>query len=83
MYEQAGRLELAAKERAEAAVLAGYLLAPLTAEELAALVAEGVAATGADGPRGMGAVMKAVQPRVAGRVDGAVVAAEVRRQLGG
>ena len=81
-YEQAGRLELAAKERAEAAVLAGYLPAPLTAEELAALVAEGIAATGAEGPRGIGAVMKAVQPRVAGRVDGAVVAAEVRRQLG-
>ncbi len=82
-YEQAGRLELAAKERAEAAVLAGYLPAPLTAEELTALVAEGIASTGAEGPRGMGAVMKAVQPRIAGRVDGAVVAAEVRRQLGG
>ncbi len=82
-YEQAGRLELAANERAEAAVLADYLPTPLTAEELTVLVAEGIAATGAEGPRGIGAVMKAVQPKVAGRVDGAVVAAEVRRQLGG
>lgn len=82
-YEQAGRPELAAKERAEADVLAGYLPARLTAVELSLVVADCIAATGAEGPRGMGAVMKAVQPRVAGRVDGAVVAVEVRRQLGG
>ncbi len=82
-YEDAGRPELAAREQAEAEVLASYLPAPLTAVELSLVVAECIAATGAEGPRGMGAVMKAVQPRVAGRVDGAVVAAEVRHQLGG
>jgi uncharacterized protein len=32
---------------------------------------------------GMGQVMKTVTPRVAGRADGARVAAEVRRRLSG
>jgi uncharacterized protein YqeY len=31
----------------------------------------------------MGQVMKALNPRVAGRAEGARVAAEVRRRLGG
>jgi uncharacterized protein len=81
-FEQAGRTELADRERAEADVLAEYLPTPLTPEELSALVATAITETGAEGPRGMGQVMKALQPRIAGRADGAVVAAEVRRQLG-
>ncbi len=81
-FTDAGRTELAAREESEAEVLAEYLPAPLSAEELTSLVAEAVAESGADSPRGMGAVMKIVTPRVAGRVDGAAVAAEVRRHLG-
>lgn len=63
-------------------MLAGYLPAQLGDEELAALVAAAIAETGAAGPGGMGQVMKAVTPRIAGRAEGARVAAEVRRQLG-
>ena len=63
-------------------MLAGYLPAQLSDEELAGLVAAAVAETGAAGLPGMGKVMKAVTPRVAGRADGGRVAAEVRRQLG-
>ena len=44
-------------------------------------LAEAIAETGADGPRAMGQVMKAVQPKVAGRAEGGAVAAEVKRQL--
>ena len=50
-------------------------------DELAALVAEVVSQTGASGPRAMGAVMKAVGPRVAGRAEGGRVAAAVRSAL--
>ena len=81
-FEAAGRAEQAAAERAEGKVLAAYLPTQLTDEELAALVASVIAATGASGMPAMGQVMKAVTPQVAGRAEGARVAAEVRRQLG-
>jgi hypothetical protein len=80
-FEAAGRADQAEAERAEGEVLAGYLPAQLSGEELAALVAAAVAETGAVGLPGMGKAMKALTPRVAGRADGARVAAEVRRQL--
>lgn len=81
-YDDAGRAELADKERAELAVLTEYLPKQLGDEELTALVAEAVAASGATGKAAMGSVMKAVRGRVAGRADGGRVAAEVKRQLG-
>jgi len=80
-FSAAGRDEQAAAERAEGEVLAGYLPAQLSDDELAALVAAAIAETGATGLPGMGLVMKTITPRVAGRADGARVAAEVRRRL--
>ena len=81
-YDDAQRPELAARERAELVVLEGYLPAQLDDGELAALVVAAVAETGADSPRQMGAVMKVLTPRVAGRADGGRVAAAVRAVLG-
>jgi uncharacterized protein len=80
-FGAAGRDEQAAAERAEGKVLADYLPAQLTDDELTALVSAAVAETGASGMQGMGQVMKLLTPRVAGRADGARVAAEVRRHL--
>ncbi len=82
-FDQAGRPELSARERAEGEVIATYLPAPLGDDELRELVTAAVAATGAAGPRAMGQVMKVVSPQVAGRAEGGRVAAEVRRQLAG
>ncbi|MFD5316816.1 GatB/YqeY domain-containing protein [Streptomyces sp. NPDC127098] len=85
-FESGGRPEQAARERAEGEVLAGYLPKQLSDEELAALVAEAVAearAGGAEGPRAMGAVMKIVNPKVAGRAEGGRVAAAVKQALAG
>jgi uncharacterized protein YqeY len=82
-YDVAGRAELAGRERAEGEVLAEYLPRQLDDAELTELVRAAVAETGATEPRQMGAVMKVVTPRTAGRADGARVSAEVRRQLGG
>src|SRR5580693_10013360 len=59
-FAEAGREEQAAAERAEDAVLAGYLPAQLGDEELAGLVAAAITAAGAAGPSAMGQVMKAV-----------------------
>ena len=80
-YAAAGRAEQAEAERAEGDVLAGYLPAQLSDDELASLVTAAIAETGAAGMPGMGKVMKAVTPQVAGRADGGRVSAEVRRQL--
>jgi uncharacterized protein YqeY len=82
-FAAAGRDEQAAAERAEGAVLDAYLPAKLTDAELGELVAAAIEETGASGPRAMGQVMKVLTPRVAGRAEGARVAAEVRRRLGG
>jgi uncharacterized protein len=82
-FSAAGRTEQAAAERAEGEVLADYLPAQLSDDELAALVDAAIAETGASSMAGMGQVMKSVTPRVAGRADGARVAAEVRRRLSG
>ena len=82
-FSAAGRSDQAAAERAEGEVLAEYLPAQLSDDELAALVDAAIAETGASGMAGLGQVMKTVTPRVAGRADGARVAAEVRRRLTG
>ena len=80
-YDGAGRAELAGRERAELGVLGGYLPAQLSDEELRELVAAAIAESGVNEPRQMGAVMKVLTPRVAGRAEGSRVAAEVRRAL--
>jgi hypothetical protein len=81
-FAGAGREDRAAAERAEGEVLAGYLPAQLSDEDLAGIVAAAISETGAAGMSAMGQVMKTVRPQVAGRAEGARVAAEVRRQLG-
>jgi uncharacterized protein len=83
-FDQAGRAEQAAKERAEFEVLSDYLPEQLTDEEISSLVSEAIESTGAraEGMRAMGKVMGALQPAVKGRADGGAVAAEVRKQLG-
>jgi uncharacterized protein YqeY len=83
-FDEGGRVEMAAKERAEAVVLADYLPEQLSPEEIAKVVTEAVEKLGVAGagPKAMGQVMGVVTPQVKGRADGAAVAAEVRRQLG-
>ncbi|MEW9554697.1 GatB/YqeY domain-containing protein [Nonomuraea sp. NPDC050783] len=80
-FGNAGRAEQAQAELDEQAVLEEYLPAQLSDEELAELVDAAIAETGASGPQAMGQVMKAVNPRVAGRAEGGRVAATVRARL--
>lgn len=81
-FAGAGRTDQAAKEQAEGDVLARYLPKQLDDAELADMVREALAAGGFSGKAQMGPAMKAAQGAVAGRAEGARVAAEVRRQLG-
>jgi uncharacterized protein YqeY len=80
-FANAGRKEQSEAELAEQAVLEEYLPAQLSDEELAELVEAAVAETGAAGPQAMGQVMKAVNPKVAGRAEGGRVAAAVKARL--
>ncbi|MEU2335015.1 GatB/YqeY domain-containing protein [Streptomyces sp. NPDC013172] len=85
-FAQGGRAESAEREKAEGAVLAEYLPKQLSDEELDGIVAEAVEeakAAGAEGPRAMGAVMKIVNPKVAGLAEGGRVAASVKKHLQG
>ena len=81
-FTAAGRPELADRERAEGEVLDRYLPTQLSDAEVADLVRAAIAETGATSPAQLGAVMKVVQPRAAGRAEGRRLADEVRRQLG-
>jgi len=84
-YDDAGRVELAERERLEEQVLTRYLPEPLSEAELATLIDEAVAAAesaGLTGGKAMGAVMKQVQPVTLGRADGAAVAVAVKKRLG-
>lgn len=85
-YTSGGRDELAAKERAEAEFLAGYLPAPLSASELQTIVDEELATAeqAAGEPlsmKQMGLVIKAVSTRAAGRADGGTIAGLVKKAL--
>lgn len=82
-FEAGDRLEMAQKEKAEAAILADYLPEQLGADEIAALVSSAIEQTGAaaEGMRAMGKVMGVLTPQVKGRADGGTVAAEVKKQL--
>ena len=82
-FEGAGRAEQAAAERASHAVMARYLPAGLGDDELAAIVTETLAEGGFTTPKDMGAAMKAVSAKVAGRADGKAVAALVKSALTG
>lgn len=82
-YDGAGRPELADRERAEGTVLDRYLPKQLDDTELADLVRTAITESGASAPNQMGAVMKLLTPRTAGRADGKRVSDEVRRQLAG
>lgn len=81
-FRAGGAADRAERELAEGAVLDAYLPAQLPDDELESLVRAAVAETGASGPQAMGSVMKLLGPRVAGRAEGARVAAAVRAALG-
>ena len=81
--EKAGRADLAEKERFELQLVRSYLPEPLDEARLGALVEKVIEETGASSMKDMGAVMKAVLARAAGRADGGKVSAIVKSKLAG
>lgn len=80
-FEQGGRADRAAAERAEGEVIASYLPEQLTEAEIKELISETIAAVGAAGPSDMGKVMGSLKAKVAGKADGALVSSLVKAAL--
>jgi uncharacterized protein len=80
-YSNAGRTELADKERSEMELLKTYLPAELSAEELESGIRDIIASTGAQSKKDLGKVMKEATARFKGRVDGKKVQEVVSRLL--
>lgn len=80
-FENAGRTELAAKEKREFEIIQKYLPAQLSEDELAKFVDKAITESGASSPKDMGKVMKLLKPKTAGRADGKVVSELVRNKL--
>lgn len=81
-YEKGGRQDLVDKEAAEIAVIEAYLPQAASPEEIDKAVAAAIAETGATSMKEMGAVMKAVMPRLAGKnADGRAVSEAVKKKL--
>lgn len=80
-YEDAGRQELADKEKEEIAVLEGYLPQAMSEGEIAGLIDAAIAEVGATSKKEMGQVMKLVQERAAGRADGKALSQAVMAKL--
>src|SRR5258707_9615189 len=80
-FEKGGRVELAEKEKEELSILNAYLPQAMSADELAVAVRETIAEVGATSKAQMGAVMKALQVKVAGPADGKTFSQEAQKQL--
>ena len=80
-FRHGGREDRAAREEAEAAVIAEFLPRALSEEELREMVRAAIAETGASTPRDLGRVMGALAPRTRGRAEGRVVSEMVTREL--
>jgi len=80
-FDSAGSKDRAELERKEGGIIAEYLPAQLSEAELKEMIAAAISESGATGPAGMGLVMKALSPKIAGRADGAAVSAAVKAAL--
>ena len=81
IYKQQNREELAAQELAEAAAMEVYLPKQLSEEELEAELKKIIAQVGAAGPQDMGKVMGTATKALAGKSEGRMISAMVKKLL--
>ncbi|HEX7720667.1 MAG TPA: GatB/YqeY domain-containing protein [Pyrinomonadaceae bacterium] len=83
-YQKASRQDLADKEIAEIAVIEFYLPQAASEAEIEQAVTDAITETGATSMKEMGAVMKAVMVKLAGKnADGRLVSETVNKKLAG
>ena len=81
-YDDGGRAELAAKERAEIVVIEDFLPKQLDDAETEAAIAAAIEATGAESLRDMGKVMGELKGKYTGQMDFGRVGPMVKAKLG-
>ncbi len=81
-FDAGNRKDLADAERAEIAVLQGYLPQRLSDADIDAAITAAVDSVAATGPAAIGKVMAILKPQLAGRADMAAVSAKVKSKLG-
>lgn len=69
LYDKAGRPDLAAKERAEIAIIAAFLPEQMSEDEVAAAIAAAISASGATGVKDTGKVIGLLKTKYADRID--------------
>lgn len=80
-FENAGRQELAEKEKKELALLSVYMPAQMSEEEVRGVVKDAISEAGATSPADMGKVMSLLMPKVKGKADGGMVSRIVKEEL--
>ncbi len=80
-YEQAGRDDLAAIEKAELVIIEEFMPAQLSDEEIAEAIDAAIKETGASSVKDMGAVMNVLRPKLQGRADMGAVSGKVKAAL--
>ena len=80
-FEQAGRADLAEKERFELTIIEAYLPAQLSPAETDRIIAEALAETGAVSMREMGKVMALIKQRLGPAADMALISGKVKARL--
>ena len=80
-FEAGGRADLADIEKAELAVLTGYMPAGLSDDEINAAVLDAVTASGAAGPQDMGKVMALIKPKMPKGTDMGLVSSLIKKAL--
>jgi uncharacterized protein YqeY len=83
LYEKGGRPELAAKERAEIAIITAFLPQQMSEAEVKAAIAAIAAETGAAGAKDLGKVIGALKARFPGRMDFGKASVLVKTHLTG
>lgn len=80
-FEEAGRQELADKEKAEMEVIQEYLPEQLSEEEIAKLIEQAIDQTGANSAKDMGKIMGLLKPQLQGKADMGAVSKQVKQKL--
>jgi uncharacterized protein YqeY len=82
-FEQAGRNDLADKEKSELAIIADYLPQALSDDEVSQLIEQAINKTSAASMKDMGAVMAILKPQMQGRADMSQVSKLIKAKLSG
>ena len=80
-FNDAGREDLVAKEKAELALVKSYLPEPMDDTELEQVLKEVIASTGAESMKDMGKVMGAAKNAIGSRADGGRINQMVKKLL--